>query len=309
MNEQNQAITNWASIFGRWDFKSGIATYLGPPHPTPTPFGICISNVRFSDGEARVIVRLPKSDGGVSADASAYILFGYRSPSEEYFGAGLAGYSSAYTIMRSEPSRGFLGVALAGNKENLVAEQPYQVSVRLRGQNVLLEVNGIRVLEHVLEAPIPNGQLGLFAYGSGQVQFSETSVTEERGLVFVIMQFSSPYQELYKDVIQSVVEQFGLRAYHAGEVFTPGIILNDIVNGIAGAKIVIADITPPNQNVFYEVGYAHALKKPTILLVERGKQLPFDISGYRCLFYENSIAGKSKLEDGLRMHLKSILDE
>ena len=65
----------------------------------------------------------------------------------------------------------------------------------------------------------------------------------------------------------------------------------------------------PNENVFYELGYAHALKKPTILLADRTKKLPFDVSGYRCLFYENSIGGKRKVEEALEKHLKAILHE
>jgi nucleoside 2-deoxyribosyltransferase len=85
-------------------------------------------------------------------------------------------------------------------------------------------------------------------------------------------------------------------------------ILHDIAQGIVDAQIVIAEITPANQNVFYELGYAHALAKPTILLAERGKQpLPFDISGYRVLFYDNTIAGKKQVEDGLKKHLQAIL--
>jgi nucleoside 2-deoxyribosyltransferase len=84
-------------------------------------------------------------------------------------------------------------------------------------------------------------------------------------------------------------------------------ILHDIAQGVVDSKIVVAEITPANQNVFYELGYAHALGKPTILLAEPGKQLPFDISGHRVLFYENSIAGKKQVEDGLRKHLKAIL--
>ena len=71
----------------------------------------------------------------------------------------------------------------------------------------------------------------------------------------------------------------------------------------------MAEITPPNQNVFYELSYAHALAKPTILLAERGKQLPFDISGYRVLFYDNTIGGKTQVEDGLKKHLTAILRE
>jgi nucleoside 2-deoxyribosyltransferase len=75
------------------------------------------------------------------------------------------------------------------------------------------------------------------------------------------------------------------------------------------SEVIIAEITPVNQNVFYELGYAHALGKPTILLAERGKQLPFDVSGYRVLIYDNTIAGKRQVEDGLKKHLNSILHE
>jgi nucleoside 2-deoxyribosyltransferase len=88
-------------------------------------------------------------------------------------------------------------------------------------------------------------------------------------------------------------------------------VIEDINRGIETAQIVIAEITPKNENVFYEVGYAHALKKPTILLVdmEKKKELPFDLSSYRCLFYQNSIGGKRKVEEALRKYLQTILDE
>jgi len=85
--------------------------------------------------------------------------------------------------------------------------------------------------------------------------------------------------------------QFRLTALHAGEAFGR-VILQDIVRGIQEAKVVIAEITPKNRNVYYEVGYAHALNLPTILLVAKDTELPFDIKGYRCIFYENTIAGR-----------------
>ena len=59
-------------------------------------------------------------------------------------------------------------------------------------------------------------------------------------------------------------------------------------------------------NVFYELGYAHALGKPTILLAERGRELPFDIRGYRCIFYDNTIGGKAAVETNLKKHLENI---
>lgn len=85
-------------------------------------------------------------------------------------------------------------------------------------------------------------------------------------------------------------------------------ILNDIIASIRSASVIIADITPDNPNVFYEVGYAHALAKPTILLCEKGirNKLPFDVSGFRTIFYDNTIGGKRQIEDKLRSHLQSI---
>ncbi len=107
-------------------------------------------------------------------------------------------------------------------------------------------------------------------------------------------------------MIQGVVKEFGLQAVYAGDLFGPGVILEEIVQNIVESKIVIAEITEPNENVFYELGYAHALRKPTIILAEEGKKLPFDVSGYRCLFYNNSIAGKRKIEEGLKRDLRDI---
>jgi hypothetical protein len=74
-----------------------------------------------------------------------------------------------------------------------------------RGQKLLLEVDDIQVLEHVLDTPTPQGQLGLFAWGTGRVEFKNASVRTEPGTAFVVIQFSDPYQTLYADVIKPVI--------------------------------------------------------------------------------------------------------
>jgi hypothetical protein len=67
------------------------------------------------------------------------------------------------------------------------------------------------------------------------------------------------------------------------------------------------DITECNRNVYYEVGYAHAARIPTILLVQKDTTLPFDVSGYRCISYENTISGKRKIIERLQKDIKEIL--
>lgn len=123
----------------------------------------------------------------------------------------------------------------------------------------------------------------------------------------MVMQFSTPYNELYSEVVKPVCDAFNIDSVRGDEAYGPGIILADIARQIIEAKVVIAEITPANPNVYYEVGYAHALNKPTILIAEKGTNLPFDLSPFRVLFYENSIDGKRRIEEGLRKHLQAIL--
>jgi nucleoside 2-deoxyribosyltransferase len=49
----------------------------------------------------------------------------------------------------------------------------------------------------------------------------------------------------------------------------PGWAIEDIKRQIAECRVVIAEITPGNPNVYYEVGYADALNKPLILIADR----------------------------------------
>jgi hypothetical protein len=300
---QEKIPSNWAALVGRWSFKEGLVTYLGPDQGSPTPFGIALTNLRFSEGTVSCRVRF------TDASVEGRILLGYRSFGERYVMAGLGGWNRAYTVGEYVPGSAWRGLAVAGNAENLTAQQWYSQSIEITGQRLQLSVDNVRVLQHVFDKPSTSGQVGLFAFGKNSVEFESFTVKQRPGRVFVVMQFSEPYKQLYEEVIKPVVEAFELRAYHVGEVFGPGIILNDIAQGIVEAEVVIAEITPANQNVFYELGYSHALNKPTILLAERGKQLPFDVSGYRVLFYDNTIAGKKQIEDGLRRHLEAIMRE
>jgi hypothetical protein len=301
-NEEPVLVDRWAAIVGAWSIDGPTAEYLRPQTGVPAPFGIAVSGIRMEEGSVTARITLSDSTEG-------RVLIGFRSVTERYISVGLGGYHRAYVLSEFDPSFGWRGSAVAGTEENLAADHPYIIEAKLVGQRVFLSVDSVRVIDHVLEVPLDSGQVGLFAWGANRVRFQDVRVVKRPGSVFVVMQFSEPYDQLYSQVIRPVVAEFGLIARHVGEVPGPGLILHDITQGLVDAQIVIAEITPVNQNVFYELGFAHALRKPTILLAERGKQLPFDVSGYRCLFYENSIGGKKAVEDGLRKHLAAILRE
>ena len=105
-------------------------------------------------------------------------------------------------------------------------------------------------------------------------------------LCFVIMPFATGFDNVFQ-VLQSVVEDYcGCKCLRADQIATPAQITGEIWERIQNSRFLIADVTGQNPNVFYEVGFAHALQKQVILLVERGDRVPFDIQGIRYLSYD-----------------------
>ncbi len=222
---------------------------------------------------------------------------------------GLGGWPEFHFSARYFDHRGFNVLGARGDRANLVANVPYQVCVRLTGPLLQLLVDGVEVIRTLVPFALPPGQAGIWSRGHHNIKIKKYRVLTGRPSAFVAMQFSAPYNELYHDVIVPICAEFGVEAKRSDESFRPGLIISDIKAQINTANFIIADITPENSNVFYEVGYADASRKPTILIAERGRTLPFDVGGFRTLFYENTIAGKRKVEEGLRKHMKAILDE
>ncbi len=121
------------------------------------------------------------------------------------------------------------------------------------------------------------------------------------------MQFSAPYNELFTQVIKPICREFGIEVEREDEAYGPGVIMQDIIRTMIESSMIVAEITPANPNVYYDVGYAHALSKPTVSIAEAGMKLPFDLSGFRTLFYQNTMDGNAKFEEGLRKHLDAVL--
>jgi hypothetical protein len=196
--------------------------------------------------------------------------------------------------------------AAGGNRSSLRAGRDYEITVRVTGSKLALTVDGVDVIVTNLPFVIPNNQVGLWCQGTNDITISGFNVEPQQPTAFVVMQFTDPYNELYTEVIRPLCEEFHILPLRADEMYGPRLIIADVAKQITEARLVVAEITPANPNVYYEVGYAHALNKPTILIAEKGTQLPFDVSPFRVLFYENSIAGKHRVEVGLRKHLKAL---
>jgi hypothetical protein len=103
---------------------------------------------------------------------------------------------------------------------------------------------------------------------------------------FVLMPFDMALRNVYEVISATVKNRCGLDCLRADELYMSNQITDDIWNCINEARFLIADLTGLNANVFYEVGLAHALKKPIILLAQKREALPFDVRGIRCIEYD-----------------------
>jgi len=63
-------------------------------------------------------------------------------------------------------------------------------------------------------------------------------------------------------------------------------LIDQVWAGINAAKVLVAELTTRNPNVFYELGLAHALKKPVVLVSSNESDVPFDVRHIRVIYYD-----------------------
>ncbi len=97
-------------------------------------------------------------------------------------------------------------------------------------------------------------------------------------VAFVVMPFSSEFNAVYEGLIIPALD--GYDVIRADTQFDQRSILEKIISGISDASLVVADITAMNPNVMYELGIAHTLGRPVIMITQNIDDLPFDISVY-----------------------------
>lgn len=275
--------------------------------------GILLSDHKMVNGHLHASVEFAE----ITPPSVCELIVGHDLKTMGQVTAGLGGTGYMFSIRewvpKSSPESGgsWANHKLTGDRANLRPRVTYELDVRVQGSTITLNVDGVQVVATTLpSSPNQPRQVGIFCVGNNHIIVSGFRAEIERPLAFIVMQFSSPYNEVYSHVIKDLCDEFKIDAIRADEIYGPGIIIKDVIDRISRSQVVIADISPTNPNVYFEVGYALALGKPIILLAQRrGPEvpLPFDLSAFRVLFYDDSIGGKPKLEAGLRNHLQEIL--
>lgn len=125
-------------------------------------------------------------------------------------------------------------------------------------------------------------------------------------LVFVLMPFGEPWSDRIWEAIQRIIKGKGLRAERADNRHGP-VVTEDIWRGIIEARIILADVTGWNPNVFYELGISHTVGKDVILITQPSGRLPFDTQGYRHIIYSDNPAGVKLLESEIPLKVEHYL--
>jgi len=125
----------------------------------------------------------------------------------------------------------------------------------------------------------------------------------EDNLVFVLMPFTAPWSGRVWKLITEVCGSIGLRAQRADDLFGSD-VMEDVWQGICQARVVVADLTTRNPNVFYELGVAHTYGKRFVLLTQNLADVPFDLKRFRCIVYQDNVDGFAQLRSALERMLR-----
>lgn len=132
-----------------------------------------------------------------------------------------------------------------------------------------------------------------------------TELRTEPDLVAVMMPFAGDFASVYTS-LQEAVAAAGMRCFRADDIWVNAHIMDDVINLIWRSRIVIADLSGKNPNVFYETGIAHSLGREVIQITQSMDDVPFDLRAIRTLTYLNNGEGRDGLKQRLTERLRSL---
>lgn len=134
-----------------------------------------------------------------------------------------------------------------------------------------------------------------------------TDKLQSDDLVAVMMPFEASFTPVYEALRQASADA-GLRCQRADDIWKNEHILDDVLELIWTARVVVADLTNRNANVFYETGIAHTIGRDVVLTTQNIEHVPFDLRSIRALTYYPNREGLAALKDGLRARLGTLIN-
>jgi len=189
--------------------------------------------------------------------------------------------------------------------DSAVAMGPTVVQMPVSRPELSQELDGVREAIAELGTKFDNIIVQRVAVAS---IFGNIEIRQEEDLCFVLMPFGDDMlQQVYEVHIKPTVERVGLQCKRVDDMLGPAAIMVDIWKGIKSARVVLAELTGQNPNVFYELGLCHAIGKDAILMAQDIKDVPFDVRHRRTIIYTPTPRGCKQLEEVLGKTLEALL--
>lgn len=120
---------------------------------------------------------------------------------------------------------------------------------------------------------------------------------------FVVMPFGQPWSDaVQQQLFEPGIREAGFEVGRGDSIVRVGDLGTNVWRAITQAGVIVAEVSVPNPNVYYELGLADALGKPVFLFKQADAVLPADIGGVH--YYEYRLSdlalGRRQLADALR---------
>lgn len=152
---------------------------------------------------------------------------------------------------------------------------------------------------------ILSGSIDFYKLGFSPI-FGRRGFKLNKKLCFVLCPFKEPFNTIHIDHIKPSIESLGFSVKRADDIYGVSPIMEDIWEQLNRSSIVIAEVTGKNANVMYEVGIAHTVGKPVVLITQDLNDVPFDLRHYRIIHYEYTPRDCKDLENRLKKTVETI---
>jgi len=113
--------------------------------------------------------------------------------------------------------------------------------------------------------------------------------------------------QLYEQAVGPALRANGLNRSELVRVFDSDAALVDASRWLATAELIVADLSLPNDDLMYVLGLAHGLGRCPLMLVERSRQLRFNLAGLRHVEFARTTPGMWKLRTDLSRAVRVFL--
>ena len=162
------------------------------------------------------------------------------------------------------------------------------------------------VAEDVTGDIFREGTLLIESGGYKEMRVRVIESTGERYAFFICPFGDDEVDHNYEYVIKPAVKQHQFKIERADEISHTREITEIILEAISRSRFIIADLTNALPNCYYELGYAHALRKPVIILAKAGTQRHFDISTYKWNYWGDYTDLKPTVEKELESVVRAL---